>query len=65
MTNIRVGGVAAIHNVFAFGKLLDKENTSENVQIIRDLNDRIAQDPRLISIIYPSGDGTLAALRVK
>lgn len=63
--NIRVGGVVAIHNVFAFGKLLDPGNTSENVQIIRDLNDRIARDPKLISIIYPSGDGILAALRIE
>jgi len=65
MVNTRVGGVIAIHNVFAFGHLLDEVAVSENVQIIRDLNERIAQDPRLISIIYPSGDGILAAMRIE
>ena len=65
MMNIRVGGVIAIHNVFAFGYLLDEMDFSENVQIIRDLNQKIAQDSRLISTIYPAGDGMLAALRIK
>ncbi len=65
IVNIRMGGVIAIHNVFAFGHLLDEMAVSENVQIIRDLNEKIAQDPRLISIIYPSGDGTLAAMRIE
>lgn len=65
MVNIRVGGVIAVHNVFAFGYLLDEGAVSENVRIIRDLNERIAKDPRLFSIIYPSGDGTLAAMRIE
>jgi caffeoyl-CoA O-methyltransferase len=63
--NIRIGGIIAAHNVLAFGQLLDDENTEENIEYMRALNEFAANDRRLLSTIYPAGDGLLIAVKIQ
>ena len=62
--NVRVGGVIAAHNVLAYGHLLDDTSMNENVERIRRFNQMAANDSRIISTLYPVGDGILAAVKV-
>jgi caffeoyl-CoA O-methyltransferase len=64
MENTRLGGVIATHNAFRHGAVADEADTDINTQVIRSLNQRVAQDPRLISTIYPAGDGTLVCVKI-
>ncbi len=65
LDNLRSGGILAAHNAFAFGgKIADPSNLEEDVQVIRQFNQRLADDRRLVSMLFPAGDGiVLAALR--
>jgi len=62
--HVRVGGVIAAHNAFRGGSVLEKDSTDESTQAIRAFNRRIASEPRVMSTIYPAGDGTLIAVKV-
>lgn len=44
---IRPGGLIMIDNVFSAGRVVDPDEDSDDVAGIRELNDRIAGDPRL------------------
>jgi len=61
---VRVGGIIAAHNVLAYGRLLDENDKSENIERMRHFNQIAAGDERLVSTIYPVGDGILAAVKV-
>jgi caffeoyl-CoA O-methyltransferase len=61
--NVRVGGVIAAHNAFRRGKVTDDSNKDADVVAIRNVNALLAGDPRLISTIYPAGDGIVVAVR--
>jgi caffeoyl-CoA O-methyltransferase len=61
--HVRLGGVIAAHNAFRAGKIIDSSQPDEATQIIQKLNRQVAGDPRLISTIYPAGDGTLVAVK--
>jgi caffeoyl-CoA O-methyltransferase len=64
LANVRPGGIITAHNSFRGGSLLNPAEHSEDVEHMRHFNLRFAQEPRLLSIIYPGGDGTLAGVVV-
>jgi caffeoyl-CoA O-methyltransferase len=62
--HVRIGGIITAHNVLAYGRLLDENDGSENIERIRHFNQTAADDKRLISTIFPIGDGILASVKV-
>ncbi|MFU8771194.1 MAG: O-methyltransferase [Anaerolineales bacterium] len=62
--NTRIGGLIAAHNAFRGGKVLDPQYSDELVEIMRAFNQRVAADPRVLSTVYPAGDGTIIAVRI-
>ena len=63
--NIHTGGIVAAHNAFRGGKIADLNNRDEVVMLMRSFNHNVASDPRVISTIYPAGDGTLIAVKIQ
>jgi caffeoyl-CoA O-methyltransferase len=64
LANVRPGGVIAAHNAFRGGALLDENDNSHDADHMRRFNLRFAREPRLLSIVFPAGDGTLAGVVV-
>ena len=64
MENTRLGGVIATHNAFGLVAIVDDSDTNIYTRVMRSLNQRAAHDPRLISTIYPAGDGTLVSVKI-
>jgi predicted O-methyltransferase YrrM len=63
LDHLRPGGVLAAHNAFRKGAILDLKNVDSAVSATREFNRRVADDPRLMSTIFPAGDGmTIAVL---
>ena len=62
--NVPVGGVITAHNTLRGGKVADDVEADERTRVMRSFNSRVANDPRVISTIYPAGDGTLVAVRI-
>ena len=63
IANLRDGGVIAAHNAFRGGGILDTSNHDEMNQVMQTFNHQVAQNPRVISTIFPAGDGTLIAVK--
>jgi len=61
---VRVGGLIAVDNAFAFGQLFDAEPRDRDVPAIRAFNDRLAAEPRLQGVIVPLGDGCWVGTRL-
>ncbi len=61
LANIRPGGIIAAHNAFRRGHILDPEHAPDDPHAarMRAFNRRFAAEPRLLSTLYPGGDGTL------
>jgi caffeoyl-CoA O-methyltransferase len=59
LANIRPGGIIAAHNAFRQGAVLDTTDKSPDMVYMREFNERFASEPRLLSTIYPAGDGLL------
>lgn len=59
--NVRSGGIIAAHNAYRNGNVLDP--TEEADRIMRDFIQTIADDPRLLAMIVPLGDGMAIALK--
>ena len=59
-----VGGVIAAHNAFRAGSVIESGEADESTQSMRAFNQRVAREPRVISTIYPAGDGTLIAVKI-
>jgi predicted O-methyltransferase YrrM len=62
--HVRIGGVIAAHNAFRGGAVLQSNPIDEATRKVQALNRRVAADSRVLSTIYPAGDGTLVALKV-
>jgi len=60
---VRIGGVIAAHNAFRRGALVDPRNTEADTEALRAFNRRVASEPRVISTIYPGGDGMVVAVK--
>lgn len=59
LDNVRRGGLIAAHNAFRHGAILNLGDASEETRAILQANERFATDPRLLSTIFPAGDGTV------
>jgi caffeoyl-CoA O-methyltransferase len=62
LSNVRPGGIIAAHNAFRQGAVLDQADTSPDTVYIRAFNRRFATEPRLLSTIFPAGDGMLVGV---
>jgi caffeoyl-CoA O-methyltransferase len=61
---LRPNGLMAFDNMLWAGRVADESNTEESTVVIRALNQRIADDPRVQGLLIPLGDGlTLARKR--
>jgi len=64
LENLRPGGLLAAHNAFRRGAVLELDADDPRVVATQRFNQSLAQDPRLISSVFPGGDGiALAVLR--
>lgn len=64
MGNVRLGGVIAAHNAFRKGSVAGLVPDDEYTAIMREFNRRVATDERLISTIFPAGDGMVLAVKI-
>ncbi|MGI8929880.1 MAG: O-methyltransferase, partial [Candidatus Limnocylindria bacterium] len=61
---VRPGGLILIDNTLQDGRVADASADDENVRAIRALNDKIADDERVDSVLLPLADGlTMARVR--
>jgi predicted O-methyltransferase YrrM len=63
LENTRKGAVITAHNAFRHGSVLAQSSDDESTDTIQAFNRRVAEDPRIISTIYPAGDGLVVAVR--
>ena len=62
---VRTGGLIAIDNVLWSGRVADPEVQDNRTQAIRDLNQKLHQDPRITLSVVPIADGLTLALKRK
>jgi len=62
LVNVRRGGIIAAHNAFRHGDILNPGDRSLDTECIRRFNQRFAREPRLLSTIFPAGDGMLVGI---
>ncbi len=60
---LRPGGVVAFDNALAGGRVADLRHDDPGTTAIRDLNDQVRQDERLVPVLFPVGDGLLTAVK--
>lgn len=65
LENLQPGGIVAGHNAFGHGDVVDAANTNERTEALRAFNRCLAEDPRMLSLIFPAGDGMAVAVRRK
>ncbi|HVN54782.1 MAG TPA: O-methyltransferase [Anaerolineaceae bacterium] len=61
---VRVGGLIVAHNAFRGGRVLATGDLDEGDRAMQEFNRQVADEPRVLSTIYPAGDGTLLAVRI-
>ena len=62
--NLRTGGIIAAHNAFRKGSIAGIKEDDDHSALMRQFNQDFADDRRLISTIYPAGDGTLIGVKI-
>ena len=60
----REGGIIAAHNAFRKGTVVGIGQDDDHSELMRQFNQQIANEKRLISTIYPAGDGTLISVKI-
>ena len=65
LENTRLGGIIAAHNAFRKGSVIGLGEDDDNTELMRQFNQLVADDERLVSTIYPAGDGTIISVKVK
>jgi predicted O-methyltransferase YrrM len=60
---VRPGGVIAVDNVLWGGAVADPAATDASTRTIRQLNERVATDPRVRHVLLPISDGMTIARR--
>ncbi|MBX3001592.1 MAG: class I SAM-dependent methyltransferase [Caldilineaceae bacterium] len=60
---VRRGGVIAIDNTLWGGRIADQTAQDESTQMIRSLNQKIRNDPRVDMSLVPIGDGLMLACK--
>lgn len=61
-TNLRPRGIVAGHNAFRHGAIADSADHDPRAIATRIFNERLANDDRFISAVFPAGDGTAVAV---
>ncbi len=61
---LRKGGIVAVDNVLWGGRTADSSFMDEDTVAIRNLNAKIAEDPRVFSTMLPIGDGLTLAQKL-
>jgi caffeoyl-CoA O-methyltransferase len=64
LENVRLGGVIAAHNAFRGGSIVDSREPDQFTEPMIHFNRQVAAEKRVISTIYPAGDGTVVAVRI-
>jgi caffeoyl-CoA O-methyltransferase len=64
VSNVHKGGLIAAHNAFRKGSVAGTTPKDQWTDSQIEFNRKVACDPRVISTIFPAGDGTLVAVRV-
>lgn len=59
-----VGGIVAAHNAFRGGRVQEPQPDETDLQM-DSFNRQVANNHRVISTIYPGGDGTLISVKIK
>jgi predicted O-methyltransferase YrrM len=62
---VRVGGLLVTDNVLWSGRVANRRTKDAATRAIRAYNDRLAADPRFVSVIVPLRDGVSVALKVR
>lgn len=57
LARLRPGGVIAVDNVLWGGRVLDRDDETEDTRAIREFNDFVAADPRVQSVMLHVSDG--------
>jgi caffeoyl-CoA O-methyltransferase len=61
---LREGGLLLVDNTLQGGRVLDPEATDDSTLAVRTLNERIASDDRVRTVMLPLGDGITLAEKV-
>jgi caffeoyl-CoA O-methyltransferase len=64
LPRLRPGGLLLVDNTLWSGAVLDEKDDTDDTVAIRELNDRIAADPRVRVVLLPLGDGVTVAQRL-
>lgn len=64
LDHVRVGGLIVAHNAFRNGDVVEVNTTQADTISMRSFNKRVADESRVISTIFPGGDGTLVAVKI-
>jgi caffeoyl-CoA O-methyltransferase len=64
LENVRLGGVIAAHNAYRKGSVAGAAPPDDYTAVTQAFNRRVAGEPRLLSTIFPAGDGALIAVKV-
>jgi caffeoyl-CoA O-methyltransferase len=59
---VRPGGLIIADNALWGGRVLDQEVSDPKTAAVRELNRRMASDPRVLSILVPTHDGVAVAV---
>jgi len=59
-----LGGVIAAQNAFRSGSVAGLREPDNFTESMAAFNRRVALEPRLISTIFPAGDGTVIAVKI-
>jgi len=62
LQHIPSGGVIAVHNALWGGSVV-KDVHGPIIDQVRAFNQKVAEDPRVVSHLYPAGDGMLIAVK--
>lgn len=65
LENIRLGGTIAAHNAFRRGSVAGTAQKDDYTEAMQAFNQRVADEPRVISTIFPAGDGMIVAVKIK
>ena len=61
---LREGGLLLVDNTLQSGRVLDPAANDDSTKAVRTLNDRIAADERVRTVLLPLGDGITLAERI-
>lgn len=65
LAHTRPGGLITAHNAFRAGEIIEREGEEVDAmtQAMRAFNAQLAHDERVLSTIYPGGDGLVIAVK--